>query len=304
MSRKSGVDRYGRGHYDGANDGMRGVLSMKHREGTLEGHKGLKLFYQCWLPDAAPKAILLVVHGLAEHGGRYMNLVDYLVPKGYAVYALDHRGHGRSEGIRAYVDNFDDYLADLKKFLDVVCGEHKDSKIFLVGHSMGATIATAYAIENQEELAGLILSGASLTATTSVSPLLLAMAGVVSALLPKMGVTVLDASAISRDQAVVDAYVNDPLVYRGKVPARLGAELTRMWKELPQKMPQIKLPLLIMHGSTDRLADPAGSKLLYERASSEDKTLKLYDGFYHEVFNEPEHKQVLADVESWLDKRV
>ncbi|HIE16961.1 MAG TPA: alpha/beta hydrolase [Dehalococcoidia bacterium] len=277
---------------------------MKHREGTLEGHKGLKLFYQCWLPDAAPKAILLVVHGLAEHGGRYMNLVDYLVPKGYAVYALDHRGHGRSEGIRAYVDNFDDYLADLKKFLDVVCGEHKDSKIFLVGHSMGATIATAYAIENQEELAGLILSGASLTATTSVSPLLLAMAGVVSALLPKMGVTVLDASAISRDQAVVDAYVNDPLVYRGKVPARLGAELTRMWKELPQKMPQIKLPLLIMHGSTDRLADPAGSKLLYERASSEDKTLKLYDGFYHEVFNEPEHKQVLADVESWLDKRV
>lgn len=277
---------------------------MKHGEGTFEGHGGVKLCYQCWLPDAVPKAILLVVHGLAEHGGRYMNLVNYLVPKGYAVYAVDHRGHGRSEGIRAYVDNFDDYLIDLKKFLDVVRGEHKDSKIFLVGHSMGATIATAYAIENQEELAGLILSGASLTATTSVSLLLLAMAGVVSALLPKMGVTVLDASAISRDQAVVDAYVNDPLVYRGKIPARLGAELTRMWKELPEKMSQIKLPLLIMHGSADRLADPAGSKLLYERASSEDKTLKLYDGFYHEVFNEPEHKQVLADVESWLDKHV
>lgn len=277
---------------------------MKHGEGTFEGHGGVKLCYQCWLPDAVPKAILLVVHGLAEHGGRYMNLVNYLVPKGYAVYAVDHRGHGRSEGIRAYVDNFDDYLIDLKKFLDVVRGEHKDSKIFLVGHSMGATIATAYAIENQEELAGLILSGASLTATTSVSPLLLAMAGVVSALLPKMGVTVLDASAISRDQAVVDAYVNDRLVYRGKIPARLGAELTRMWKELPEKVPQIKLPLLIMHGSADRLADPAGSKLLYERASSEDKTLKLYDGFYHEVFNEPEHKQVLADVESWLNKHV
>jgi len=277
---------------------------MKHGEGTFEGHGGVKLFYQCWLPDAVPKAILLVVHGLAEHGGRYVNLVNYLVPKGYAVYAVDHRGHGRSEGIRAYVDNFDDYLIDLKKFLGVVRGEHKDSKIFLVGHSMGATIATAYAIENQEELAGLILSGASLTATTSVSPLLLAMAGVVSALLPKMGVTVLDASAISRDQAVVDAYVNDRLVYRGKIPARLGAELTRMWKELPEKVPQIKLPLLIMHGSADRLADPAGSKLLYERASSEDKTLKLYDGFYHEVFNEPEHKQVLADVESWLDKHV
>jgi len=277
---------------------------MKHKEGKFKGYKGLTIYYQCWLPDKSPKAVLLVVHGLAEHSGRYKNLVNYFVPKGYAVYALDHHGHGKSEGTRSYVDRFSDYLTDLKTFFNMVRKEHKNAKIFLVGHSMGGTIATAYAIEHQKELAGLISSAASLTATPSVSPALLAMAGVVSALAPKMGVTVLDASAISRDKAVVDAYVNDPLVYRGKVPARMGAELAKMWKQLPEQMPQIKLPMLIMHGSADQLAAPEGSKLLYERAGSKDKTLKLYNGFYHEIFNEPEHKRVMADVEAWLAKHV
>lgn len=277
---------------------------MKHKEGKFKGHKGLNLYYQCWLPDGAPKAVLLVVHGLAEHSGRYKNLVNYFVPKGYAAYALDHHGHGKSEGIRSYVDQFTNYLTDLKTFFNMVRKEHEDAKIFLVGHSMGATIATAYAAEHQQELAGLILSGASLTASPSVSPALLAMAGVVAALAPKMGVTALDASAISRDKAVVDAYVNDPLVFRGKIPSRMGAELVKIWKKLPGQMPEIKLPMLIMHGSADQLAAPEGSKLLYERASSKDKTLKLYDGFYHEIFNEPEHKQVMADVEAWLAKHL
>jgi alpha-beta hydrolase superfamily lysophospholipase len=277
---------------------------MKHKEGKFNGYKGLKLYYQYWLPDAKPKAVLLVAHGLAEHSGRYKNLVDYFVPKGYAVYALDHRGHGKSEGTRSYVDNFNDYLIDLKTFFDMVRKDNKNVRIFLVGHSLGSTIATAYAVEHQKELAGLIVSGASLVPSTSVSPALLAMAGVVSALLPKMGVTLLDASAISRDKAVVDAYVNDPLVFRGKVPARTGAELARMWKQLPEQMPRIKLPILIMHGFADQLADPRGSKLLFERVGSKDKTLKLYDGCYHEICNEPEHEQVFVDMETWLIKHI
>ena len=277
---------------------------MKHKEGKFKGLKNFDLYHQCWLPEASPKAVLLVAHGLAEHSGRYKNLVNYFVPKGYAVYALDHRGHGKSDGVRCYVDRFSDYLADLKTFFDMVRKEHKSARIFLVGHSMGATIATAYAVDHQKEMSGLIVSGASLVASTSVSPVLLAMAGVISVLAPKMGVTVLDASAISRDQAVVDAYVNDPLVYRGKLPARMGAELAKMWKQLPEQMTEIKLPVLIMHGSADHLADSRGSKLLYERVSSKDKTLKLYDGFYHEIFNEPEHKQVMADVAAWLAKHI
>jgi len=277
---------------------------VKHKEGKFKGLNNFDLYYQCWLPEKSLRAVLLVAHGLAEHSGRYKNLVDYFVPKGYAVYAFDYRGHGKSEGTRSYVDRFSDYLADLETFFDIVRKENKDAQIFLVGHSLGATIATAYAVEHQKELDGLIVSGASLVASTSVSPALLFMAGLVSALAPKMGVTVLDASAISRDEAVVDAYVNDPLVYRDKLPARMGAELAKMWKQLPEKMPEIKLPILIMHGSADRLADPRGSKLLYEQAGSEDKTLKIYDGFYHEIFNEPEHREVMADMESWLARHI
>jgi acylglycerol lipase len=277
---------------------------MMHKEGKFKGYKGLKLYYQFWLPDKKPKAVLLVAHGLAEHSGRYKNLVDYFVPKGYAVYALDHRGHGKSEGTLSYVDNFNDYLIDLKTFFDMVRKDSKNTKIFLFGHSLGGTIATAYAVEHQDELAGLMVSGSTLVPATSVSPALLAIAGVVSALAPKMGVTLLDASAISRDQAVVDAYVNDPLVFRGKIPARTGAELARMWKQLPEQMPRIKLPILIMHGSADQLSDPQGSKLLFERVGSKDKTLKLYDNCYHEICNEPEREQVFADMETWLKKHI
>jgi len=277
---------------------------MKHTEDKFKGCKGLNIYYQYWEPDGSPKAVLLVAHGLAEHSGRYKNLVNYFVPKGYAVWALDHQGHGKSEGTRSYVERFDEYLTDVKAFIDIVRKKHLKDKIFLVGHSLGGTIATAYAIEHQKDLDGLILSGSSLTQTTSVSPALLAMAGVISALLPKMGVTVLDASALSKDQAVVDAYVNDPLVFRGKIPARLGAELLRIWRTLPEQMPKIKLPILIMHGAADKLSDPEGSKTLYQKASSKDKTLKLYDGFYHEIFNEPEHKKVMADVEAWLNKHL
>jgi acylglycerol lipase len=277
---------------------------VKHKEGRFKGYKGLKLYYQYWLPDKKPKAVLLVAHGLAEHSGRYKNLVDYFVPKGYAVYALDHRGHGKSEGTRSYVDNFNDYLIDLKTFFDMVRKDNKNVRIFLFGHSLGGTIATAYAVKYQDELAGLITSGATLVASEAVSPALLAMAGIVSALAPKMGVTLLDASAISKDKAVVDAYVNDPLVFRGKIPARMGAELAGMWKQLPEQMPKIKLPILIMHGQADQLADPRGSKLLYERVGSKDKTLKIYDNCYHEICNEPEREQVLVDMETWLKKHI
>ena len=277
---------------------------MEHTEGTFTGYKRLKLYYQCWLPDGEPKAILLVVHGMAEHSGRYTNLVNYFVPKGYAVYGFDQRGHGKSEGLRCYVERFSDYLNDLKAFLNIVRGERGDTKIFLVGHSMGGTLATIYSVHHQHELAGLILSGAGLKVTSSVSPILIALAPIASRLLPKLGIMALDASAASQDQAVVDAAQNDPLVYHGRIRVRLGAEMLKATQELPRQMSWISLPILIMHGSADRLADPAGSQMLYERVSSEDKTLKFYEGFYHEIFNEPEHVQVFADMEAWLATHV
>ncbi len=277
---------------------------MKHTEGRFRGYKNLNLYYQCWLPGEKPKALLIVAHGWAEHSGRYTNLVNYFVPKGYAVYGLDHRGHGRSEGRRGYVERFSHYLNDFKTFFNIVRGKHPDAKVFLVGHSMGGTIATAYAIHHQHEFDGFILSGAGLKVGTGFSPVLIAVANVLSLLLPKMGIVTLDASAISQDKVVVDAYVNDPLVYRGKVPTRLGAELIKVMQKLPRQMSKIHLPILIMHGTADRLSDPKGSEVLYERVSSKDKTLKLYEGFYHEVFNEPGREQVFADMKTWLAARI
>ncbi len=277
---------------------------MEHTEGRFSGRRGLTIYYQCWLPETEAKAILLVVHGWAEHSGRYTNLVDYFLPEGYAIYAHDHRGHGMSEGRRGYVERFSDYLDDLKTFFNLVKSEHGDKKIFIVGHSMGGTIATAYSVHHQQELAGLLLSGASLKLGSSMSSALVPLVRILSIMVPTLGVTTLDASAISQDRAVVDAYINDPLVYRGKITCRFAAEMIKTLGTLPSQMTEINLPILIMHGTADRLGDPEGSRILYDRVSSKDKTLKLYEGFYHEIFNEPGHKQVLADMGAWLDTRI
>lgn len=273
---------------------------MEYSEGSFQGHGNLNLYYRVWLPSEIPKATLLVVHGLAEHSGRYINLAQYLVSKGYAIYAPDLRGHGKSDGLPGHVERFQDYLDDLKGFFHLVRGKPSTTKIFLFGHSVGGLIATAYAANHQSELAGLILSGASVMIGSDRSPLLIATARALSMLLPKMGITTIDASTISQDKAVVDAYVNDPLVYRGKIRARLGTELIKTAQELPHQMPEIKLPILIMHGTADRLSEPAGSRMLYELVSSQDRTLKLYQDFYHEILNEPGREQVLTDIEAWL----
>lgn len=277
---------------------------MKHLEGSFKGQKDLKLYCQSWQSSQDPKAILLVVHGFAEHSGRYMNIVNHFVPKGYMVYGLDHRGHGRSEGLRGYVEQFSYYLDDLKTFFDIIRSEHGDAKIFIVGHSMGGTIATAYAVEHQDEFDGLILSGAGLKMGNGSLRLLFPLVRILSLFLPKMGITIIDASTISQDEAVVEAYINDPLVYWGKIRARLGSELATVMQKLPHQMLKIALPILIMHGTADRLVDPEGSKVLYEKVGSEDKTLKLYDGFYHEIFNEPGREQVFEDMERWLVARL
>ena len=273
---------------------------MQHTEGKFTGRNNLNLYYQSWLPDGVPIAVLVVVHGLAEHSGRYSNVVNYLVPKGYAIYSFDLRGHGKSEGKRGYVERFSYYADDLKTYCDMVRQQNKSAKIFLVGHSIGSTISTAYAINHQKELNGLIFSGTVLKAGASVTKLSILMAKVLSFLMPKVGVSSIDASTISRDKTVVEAYVNDPLVYRGKISARLGVELLNTMENLPSRITELSLPILIMHGSADRLSDPASSKLLFEHVSSKDKTLKVYEGFYHEIFNEPQGQQVFADVENWL----
>jgi len=277
---------------------------MKHIEARFNEHKDTTLYYQFWLPAKGIKAVLLIVHGLAEHSGRYMNVVNYFVPKGYAVCGFDYQGHGRSEGLRGYVKRFSSYLDELGAFLGIVRDMYPENKIYIVGHSIGGTIATTFATNHQDDFDGLILSGATIKPGASLSRVKIVMANFLSLTLPRVGVDIIDTSTISRNKAVVDAYINDPLVYHGKISARLGVELIRAMQELTHQMPQIKLPILIMHGADDQLCNPKGSLMLYKRVSSPDKTLKLYDGLYHEIFNEPEREQVFNDMEAWLAARM
>ncbi|MFC1951490.1 alpha/beta hydrolase [Chloroflexota bacterium] len=273
---------------------------MKHISGKLKGQESLNLFYQGYLPAGRPKAVLLILHGLAEHSGRYMNVVDYFVPKGYAIYGFDQRGHGQSEGMQGYVEKFSYYTDDTRTFFEMLRSKHPDEKFFIVGHSVGGTIAIIYSIYHQNEFDGLILSGATIKPGSSLSPVKIMLARLLSLLAPKMGVDVIDTSAISQTRAVVDAYVNDPLVYHGKIRARLGTELINTMQMLPNQLPAIRLPILIMSGTTDRLSNPEGSRLLYESVGSRDRTIKYYNGFYHEIFNEPGRDQVFSDMDDWL----
>jgi len=276
---------------------------MIHREGFFTGAANASIHYQTWLPEGAPKAVLLVVHGLGEHSGRYGNVVDHFVPRGYAVYGMDHPGHGKSEGTRVYVRRFDDFLGPLESCSEMVRQAHPGLPLFLVGHSMGGLVAAVYLLDHQEQFRGAILSGASIKMPDYVTGALVLAGKVLSALVPKAGMIALDSSGVSRDPAVVKAYVEDPLVYTGKVTARLGAELLKAMERIQGGAGRIRLPLLILQGGADRMANPDGSRLLHELAGSTDKTLKVYDGLYHEVYNEPEHPQVLRDVESWIESR-
>ncbi|HTY81345.1 MAG TPA: lysophospholipase [Dehalococcoidales bacterium] len=259
---------------------------MQHKEGFFKGLKDFKIYYQSWLPEQKPRAVLLIAHGYAEHSGRYMNVVNYFVPKGYSVYALDHRGHGRSDGERVQVDSFHDYIVDLKSFFDMVRKENPGLKIFLVGHSMGSIIALLYTVEYQKELAGLITSGSGLSRPGEPP------------MLPRKPGEALNSSMISRDPAVIKAYDNDPLVYRGPMPNHSG--MRDGISQLYDLVPQIKLPVFIMAGDGGR--DGARSRVLLERIGSKDKTGKFYTGLLHEIFNEPEHLMVLTDLEAWLKK--
>jgi acylglycerol lipase len=267
----------------------------------MKGIRDTSIYYQYWSPEDEPKAILVIVHGLAEHSGRYMNVVNHFVPAGHAVYGIDHIGHGKSGGERVYVHRFQDYITTLTTYVDMIRDWQPDKPIFMIGHSMGGLIGAAYLLEHQHELSGAVLSGPGIKVPDNISQTVIFMGKILSKILPRVGILQLDSKGVSRDPAVVDAYINDPLVFTGKITARLGAEMLKTMQDVTNHAAQIKLPLTIVQGSDDSLIDPGGAQLLYDRVSSEDKSIKIYAGFYHEVFNEPEHEQVLNDVQKWIE---
>jgi alpha-beta hydrolase superfamily lysophospholipase len=274
-----------------------------HVEGTFPGAAGGSVFWQAWTPDAV-KAVVVLSHGLAEHSGRYAHVAARLNDAGYVLYALDHRGHGRSDGTAGNIEGMAVVRADLDTLLTRARGEHPGLPVFLLGHSFGGLAALDYVVDRgRSGLTGLVLSGAFVDPEAG-NAVQRRLAGVLSRLAPNLGVVPLDPSTVSKDPAEVEKYVKDPLNYHGKVRARSGAEMIAASRRVAAGVRAVTLPALVMHGAADRLAPPEGSRLVAERLGSNDKTLTLYDGLRHEIFNEPERDAVLADVVTWLDKHL
>ena len=280
------------------------TLSDAGRRETLQGVRGVSILYRVYEPDGPARGRVLIAHGLGEHGGRYGHVAARLTGAGFAVVVPDHRGHGESEGRRVQVTRFDDYLDDLHAVSTATTGLAPDGRTVLIGHSMGGLIAAAYALRHQRELRALVLSAPAALPPESVPKAQIAASKVLSRVAPGMGVLSVPFEKVSRDPAVVDAYVNDPLVHRRKIRARLGSEMLEAMIRVRDGLSTLNLPLLVMQGTHDALVDPRNGPRVHAAAASADKELKVYDGLYHEIFNEPERDRVLDDLLAWLEARV
>jgi acylglycerol lipase len=277
-------------------------MITKHIEGDFLGKLDYKLYYQSWLSQEAPKAVIIIAHGIVEHSGRYQRIANYLAEKSYAVYAFDYRNHGRSQGQKGHVDDFAYFIDDLRTFYQLVKSKHPNNKIFLFGHSMGAAISLAYSEKYSAELAGIMVSGSPLCIQPQLPTAVIALIYPLALIVPRMPFYRLDSSTLSSDKKVVDSYDNDPLVFRGKLTTRLL--LSFLWElhKIRAGLSKIQVPILIMHGSEDKLCLPAGSESALRGISSTDKVIQIYQGFFHEILNEPQYAEVQADMLAWLNK--
>lgn len=268
---------------------------------TFTGHGGMNLTYQRWRAEGPPKAILPIVHGYGEHCGRYRNVVDWFVPRGYSVYAFDLRGHGHSPGKRGELKSFGEYREDVRAFLDMVRKEEPGTPVYLVGHSMGGLIVLNYALYDPSGLAGVVASGPVLT-QPGLPPFVLWLAKVLTPVWPNfITESRLDATALSRDASVGEAYVNDPLVHGKGSPCMIN-ELMGAVEWTQAHATELALPCLIVHGGEDRLSSPQASQVFFDNVTYADKERIEYEGYYHEVFNDLGKERVFADIEAWLEQ--
>jgi len=269
-------------------------------EGSFRGVKGRKIVWRSWSPvgEEPAKGVVTLAHGYGEHSGRYAHVASRLTAAGYAVYAPDHNAHGRSKGKPGRV-SLAAAIADLNQMIvRVSVARHPDAPQFLLGHSMGGAIALRYAIAHQDRLAGLVVSAP--LAAVDGGPALRAVGKLLGVILPGVPVGRVDPRLVSRDKAVVDAYVADPLNYHGPIPAGVGRQFLMSTETLAQDVRQITIPTLLLWGTADRLCPPHGAEAVAANIGSSDFTKKTYEGLFHEIMNEPEKDQVLDEIIGWL----
>lgn len=281
--------------------GRAGDSGVRHASEQFEGADGLRLHLQAWRPAGEPAAVLAVVHGYGEHGGRYARFAAQMAPRGYAVYAYDLRGHGLSSGTRGQVRRFGDYLDDTAVFLDEVRARQPGRPLFLLGHSLGGLIAVHFAARRPEGLSGLALSSPFFRLVMEVLPSKIVGAKVLSLVYPgwNIGNTLL-AADLSHDQSVVDTYVTDPLTHH-VAPARWATEMLAAQGTVLSAAERLSLPLVLLYSADDAVADPVACHEFFAVAGSADKTEHRYEGLYHELFNELDGEAVYADLSAWLE---
>ena len=273
---------------------------MKQTTGHFEGVDGCSLYYSAWRPDDQPKAALVIVHGVGEHIDRYANLVDVLVPDGYALFGYDQRGHGRSGGRRGHINTWGEYRGDLRIFMRLVEEQTVGLPRFLYGHSMGALVVLDYLIHQSPDLAGVILSGTPIEPADAAPPHLALLAQIVSRIWPGFTLSQpIPGSSVSCDPQVAHAYDADPLVHSRR-SARWGAESLRVVKEVNCHPDAIDLPVLFIHGGLDRLVTAEGARRFFDRIPYPDKTFRLYPESRHEPHNDLNYRHVVQDMESWM----
>jgi len=271
-------------------------------EGSFKGVGGLNIFTRSWQPEGTPRAVIVLVHGFNSHSGYYSWAGEQFAQHGLAAYALDWPGRGKSEGERYYIDALADVVADIDTLVDKARADHPGLPLFLLGHSAGGVTSCIYTLEHQSKLDGLICE--SFAFELPAPDFAIAVLKGLSHVAPHLHTIKLNNADFSRDPAVVAAMNDDPLIADEAQPTSTAAELARADDRLRREFPLITLPLLVLHGTRDKATKPSGSQHFYEQAGSADKTLKLYEGHYHDLLNDVDKEIVMADIQQWIDKHI
>jgi alpha-beta hydrolase superfamily lysophospholipase len=276
---------------------------MEHKEGHFSGVGNLQLYYQSWHSEGEPRAVLCILSGGGGHSGQYDHVGEYLASRGYAVYGLDSRGMGRSEGHRGYVDSWQDYRGDVRTFLEVVGNQVLGTPVFLLGQSMGAVMVLDYALHEPEGLQGIVASGVPLE-QGAVSPMMLTAARLLAQIWPRFKVPLkLDKSAITRDSAEIKKREDDPLWFASST-ARTGVEFLKTVDWVKAHGADLRVSLLMNHGEKDTIALPSGAKAFFETVTYPDKELCIYEGGHHDPYCDLDRDQALADLEDWIERHL
>lgn len=271
-------------------------------ESSFQGVGGLKIHTRAWKPEVKPRAVMILIHGFNAHSGYVAWPAEQLSAKGFACYALDLRGRGESEGERFYVEELSDYLGDVDLLVDVARSENPGLPVYVLGHSAGGVIAASYVYEHQDEIAGLVCH--SFAFDVGLPHLVqLALEGI-GKLLPHVHVFSLNNADFSRDPEHVERMNSDPLIHKESQPAETARVMLLAADALKKHMPSFRVPVLIIHGTEDKATRPAGSQYFYDNAASTDKTLKLYEGHYHDLLADTDREIVMADIIAWLNERI